>query len=1044
MRIVAGLVIFVFVHPASAGKPLRALWPVFESNEGQAPSGVDFVLRGADYTAALSVSGVSIRGHGSPLILTLSGGNRYAQPGADSLGNTETRYFKGSGRQHTFRTYGRVRYDGIYPGIDLVYYVSNNQLEYDFRVAARVNPDRIRLRFDGQDRLEIDSAGDLVVRCSGMVWTHRKPSVYQQLNGARKVIPGRYRLVGSEVGFEIGPYDRGQPLIIDPVLTYASYLGGSQSDMGYGIAVDAAGYSYVVGETWSADFPSLGGLQLGKGNRDVFVAKLSPDGSQLVFSAILGGSADDSGRAIAVDSAGYVYITGLTYSTDFPTTPGAFRTTASSQAEIFVAKLSPDAGSLVYATYLGGSADDIASGIALDGFGNAYIAGYTSSPNFPITSVALQRNYRGGIYDGFITKLNPGGTSLVYSTYLGGSGADNVQAIQVDTTGNAYLTGSTDSVDFPLQSPLQTVNAGNTDVFVAKLNANGSGLLFGSYLGGHGSDYGRGITFDGDGSIYVVGSTSSADFPISPSGAQSSLKGSYDTFLVKLNSTKHMTVCGSFLGGSGTEEAEGVALDRSGVIFVAGYTYSGDFPIRNAVQSTYSGGREGFMAVMDNTCGLTSSTYLGGGGDEQIATLAVDSGSRVSMTGFTTSADFPATPGAVDTRIQGSDAFVARISSPGMSLPSSTPLQFVPVTPCRVADTRNPAGSLGGPAIAAGTSRIFTIPNSNCGIPFTAAAYSLNVTVIPQHTLGYLTVWPSGSPMPLASTLNSLDGRVKANAGTIPAGNWGGISVYATDMTDIVLDVNGYWVAAPNPLGLAFYPLTPCRVADTRSLDSRMGGPSLTGGVPRILAILSSPCNVPGTAQAYSLNFTAVPYGPLGYLSAWAAGLPQPLVSTLNAGYGQITANAAIVPAGVGGAINVFASDNSDLVVDINGYYAPPGPGGLSLYALNFCRILDTRSLPGGLPISGTLAVNISGGPCSVPGGAQAYLFNATVIPVTSLGYLTLWAYGMPQPLGSTLNALDGAVTSNMAIVSTTNGAIDVYASNSTQLVLDILAYFAP
>jgi len=393
-----------------------------------------------------------------------------------------------------------------------------------------------------------------------------------------------------------------------------------------------------------------------------------------------------------------------------------------------------------------------------------------------------------------------------------------------------------------------------------------------------------------------------------------------------------------------------------------------------------------------------------------------------------------------------------------VTLISSTTLvasRYVPVTPCRIADTRGPTGPFGGPFLAGGTTREFDLPSA-CGIPSTPVAYALNATVVPRGPLGYLTMLPCGQSQPLTSNLNSIDGRVKAVAAIIPAGTNGAVCAFASNDTDLVLDINGYFVPATDPTGLAFYPVTPCRLVDTRLATGSLGGPYLAGSTTRTFPILSSSCNVPGTAQAYSLNYTAVPRGPLGYLTTWPAGQPQPLVSTLNAPTGTVAANAAIVTAGSNGDVSVFVSNDSDLVIDINGYFAPPVPGGLSLFPLTPCRFLDTRN-PAGSPLEldpqgpaqsspfiGTLAVNVTASGCGTPASAQAYVLNATVIPSGPLGYITLWPNGTPQPLVSTLNANDGAVTSNMAIVPATNGSVNVYASNLTQLVLDIFGYFAP
>jgi hypothetical protein len=381
------------------------------------------------------------------------------------------------------------------------------------------------------------------------------------------------------------------------------------------------------------------------------------------------------------------------------------------------------------------------------------------------------------------------------------------------------------------------------------------------------------------------------------------------------------------------------------------------------------------------------------------------------------------------------------INAPAASTLTRTPSVFVPLTPCRVVDTRNASGALGGPSIAAGASRDFALPNGSCGIPNSALAYSLNVTVVPQGPLGYLTIWPTGQSQPLASTLNS-DGRIKANAAIVPAGSNGAVSVYGTNTTDVVLDINGYFVPEGSSGALTLYPLPPCRIADTRNSAGALGGPSLAANGSRTFPILTSVCDVPSAAQAYSLNFTAVPSGSLGYLTAWPTGQPQPYVSSLNDPNGTITANAVILPAGTSGSENVFTTDETDLVIDTNGYFAPPGSGGLSLYTMQPCRVLDTRQSPG-TPIT-NLTVNVLASSCGVPSSAQAYVFNATVVPVGSLGFLTLWPDGQSQPLASTLNASDGAITSNLAIVPTSNGSIAAFASQATHLILDISGYFAP
>ncbi|MDQ6676879.1 MAG: hypothetical protein M3Z09_06245 [Acidobacteriota bacterium] len=368
---------------------------------------------------------------------------------------------------------------------------------------------------------------------------------------------------------------------------------------------------------------------------------------------------------------------------------------------------------------------------------------------------------------------------------------------------------------------------------------------------------------------------------------------------------------------------------------------------------------------------------------------------------------------------------------------------FVPITPCRLADTRNANGPFGGPRIAGQSTRSFTVPNSSCSIPSSAQAYSLNLTVVPQSYLGYLTVWPAGQAQPLVSTLNS-DGRIKANAAIVPAGAGGAISIFASNTIDVIIDINGYFVDVRSSAALAYYPVPPCRISDTRSPNGPFGGPFVAGQTARTIPMRSSSCSLPATAQAYSVNFTAVPHGPLGFLTASPTGQSRPLASTLNASNGVVTANAAIVPAGINGSFDIFATNDTDLVVDITGYFAPPAAGGLAFYSLSPCRTLDSRLPTGSLPFTGATNINVAGSSCSPPSEATSYVFNVTVVPAGPLGYLTLWPQGTSRPIVSTLNAIDGAITGNMAIVQTSNGFVSALATDRTHIVLDLFGYFAP
>ncbi len=378
-------------------------------------------------------------------------------------------------------------------------------------------------------------------------------------------------------------------------------------------------------------------------------------------------------------------------------------------------------------------------------------------------------------------------------------------------------------------------------------------------------------------------------------------------------------------------------------------------------------------------------------------------------------------------------------------------LRFVPVTPCRVADTRGTAGPFGGPTMAGGSERDFAIPQSGCGIPPTAQAYSLNVTVVPKGYLGYLTLWPTGQPQASVSTLNSWEGIVVANAAIVPAGATGAVSVYVANPADLILDINGYFDTSTGSNSYAFYPATPCRMADTRGPTGQFGGPSMDNTETRDFPIPLGNCAIPATARGYSLNFTVVPSGYLGFLTTWPTGQAQPNVSTLNSWTGKVVANAALVPAGSNESISVYVSNPTHVILDINGYFGQPGSGGaLSFYPVPPCRVADTRGAVGmfGGPEMGattTRAFAIPASGCNIPSTAAAYSLNVTVVPDGYLGYLSAWPAGSAQPGVSTLNSWDGAVVANAAIVPAgTGGAIDVYVTNQTQVIIDINGYFAP
>jgi hypothetical protein len=452
----------------------------------------------------------------------------------------------------------------------------------------------------------------------------------------------------------------------------------------------------------------------------------------------------------------------------------------------------------------------------------------------------------------------------------------------------------------------------------------------------------------------------------------------------------------------------------------------------------------------------TVNFFFGSGVSPVPETLG-SNGTATATTAFPNPGDYPITAtysGDANNAGSTSVAFGQTVSAAG----AGPGLSFVPVTPCRIADTRNtPAGPFSAPALSSNNqTRSFPIPQSACGIPSTAVAYSLNVTVIPNGRLDFLTVWPTGLTQPKISLMNSYDGRLKANAAIVAAGTSGSIDVFASTSTytQVILDIDGYFVPSTST-SLAFYPIAPCRLVDTRpgNPPGPLAGPSLAAKQTRSFPLQSGTCNIPSNAQAYSLNATAIPPGGanLDFLVLFPTGQKQPGSSTLNAPTGTTTANAAIVPVGTGGAVSVFTENATDLLLDINGYFAPPGVGGIYLYMTTPCRAIDTRDVfvP---PFPGTFLAVIEAGPCPQPTSAAAYVLNATVVPSGGfpvggpIQFLTLWPSEQARPSVSTLNANDGTVTSNMAIVPTNNGVLAAYVPDpdTGNLLIDISGYFAP
>jgi hypothetical protein len=634
--------------------------------------------------------------------MQLLGANWSAEPrGADPLAGTVS-YLRGNDPSRWISgvpTFAKVEFAGVYPGVDLVYYGNQQQLEYDFVVAPDANPDNVRLHFAGARKLELLATGDLAVQATnGMVVFHR-PTVYQEENGRRRPIEGRFALLAhNSIGFALGAYDHDQPLVIDPTLVYATYLGGSTAEEALGIAVDASGNAYVTGTTSSADFPVTSGsyqtAQKSANHTQAFITKLNATGTALIYSTYLGGSDDDdSANAIVVNSAGNAYVTGIAASSDFPTTPGVFqaaRLTAGGTA--FITELNATGSALVFSTYLGGSfGSESGNGMALDGSGNVYVIGTTTAHDFPVTPGAFATTIP-GFRAAFVSKLNPKATALVYSTYLGGSGYDGGNTIALDATGNAYVGGLTASQNFPVTSGAfqQTNLSPNSTGFVSKLNPSGSALVYSTYLGGSTKDIVKTIAVDSAGTVYAAGHSESSDFPVT-SGAFQDSGHSGAGFVTHLNAAGSALVYSTFLGPPSTQFNDGVRslrLSSAGEVYVTGDTLPG-FPVTaGAFQSTASTLGSAFITRI-NAAGtaLVYSTCLGGTSGTFGDAIAIDAAGHAFVAGGTVAKDFPATSGAFQT----TNKTVSEFATTGFVAAFDTNPPVVTTTTTTLTSSANPA-----------------------------------------------------------------------------------------------------------------------------------------------------------------------------------------------------------------------------------------------------------------------------------------------------------------------------------------------------------------
>jgi hypothetical protein len=678
----------------------------FIPNEDQVDQAVRYYAQGPGFgfffTRDEAVLAFERKESGHALQLRFLGASSGATLVPERRGDGKVNYIRGSDPsrwQTGLPTYEQLTYRKLWPGVNMSFRGTGGQLKYEFRLSAGANPDRIRLAYAGAEGLSVSSGGSLLIRTPQGTLHDSAPRAWQWIDGRRVAVDSRYSLTKGNrgYGFALGAYDPRHPLVIDPGIRYSTYLGGSSVDIGEAITVDSAGDAYVTGRADSTGFPTTPGAfdTSHDSSSDSFVTKLSEDGSTLVYSTFLGGSGSESGYGITVDASGSAHVTGDTSSSDFPTTSGVLDTTLSGNDDAFVTKLSPDGSALSYSTYLGGSGNiDSGNAITLDGSGNAYITGETISTDFPTTPGAFDTT-PGSIYEAFVTKLDPAGASLVYSTYLGGGGTfDHGHAIEVDGSGKAYVSGTTSSTNFPTtMGALDTTHNGDDDAFVTKLAADGSALEYSTFIGGNTFDGSSGIALGPGGVAYLSGSTSSNDFPSTPGAYDTTYNSDGDAWVAKLNATGTALTYSTFLGGTGAgttgaDFSTGIAVDGSGRAHVTGRTDSALFPTTaDAFDPIYGPVGDAFYTELNAAgSGLVYSTYLGGLsgglGSDQGSDIALDDAGDAYIVGYTTTTDFPTTANAYDTSANGSnDVFITKIGASGYARPrAATPVlvRFVP------------------------------------------------------------------------------------------------------------------------------------------------------------------------------------------------------------------------------------------------------------------------------------------------------------------------------------------------------------------------------
>jgi hypothetical protein len=744
-----------FAAPAGASQAGPSIPLFFVPNTSQVNPLIRYAVQTPDLQAGFGTDFAVFQMHSARFEVRFGGASAQVQLGGEELLAGRANFLTGN-QPSEWKTdlplYGEIRYRNLYPGIDATYSGSGARVKSEFVVAPGANPAAIRLEYADSVELTIDAGGDLVASQAGEQLREQAPAIYQiAAHGARRPIDGRYHLLGRHTaGFEIGAYDATRELVIDPVISYSTYLGGSSMGAVTAVAIDGSGNLYAAGWTEALDFPIAGAVQAAnQGGVDAFVVKLNAPGTSLLYATYIGGRGDDRVAGIAVDSFGQAYVAGTTASSNFPVAAAA-QASFGGGKDAFALKLNATGNTLIYSTYLGGTNTDSGTAVAVDSSGNAYVAGDTLSANFPVLGAA--QSTFGGATDAFIVKLTAAG-AIGYSTFLGGTAAEHAGGIAVDAGGNAYVAGGTFSTNFPVTAALQATSGGGQDAFIAKLNAAGSNIVYSTYLGGSGgtpsaAEQANAIAVDASGNAYVAGVTSSGNFPVSAAALQTSFAGVQDAFIAKINAAGSALVYSTYLGGSSFAWGSGVAVDAGGNAYVTGYTSSGNFPTNSGVQAGFNGLYDAFVSEV-NTAGngLTFSTYFGGSGSDVANAIAVDSVGDMFVGGQTNSLDLPLQSALQVANVGGSIGWLARLGA------SSAPPQI----PAVVSVT---------PASGFGNTVTFTAKYSDPGgaSSLTAVAILLNSSAATNYAC-FISYSPATGQFTLANDVATSGGAISTPGG---------------------------------------------------------------------------------------------------------------------------------------------------------------------------------------------------------------------------------------------------------------------------------------